>query len=89
VEYPVLLLSIAAALSLCAAIGGLIADLKKRPPVEGMLLGLMLGPIGVAVEARLPAIPRPDVDENAWHSFRTVVRYHPDPTRTPRRGQPG
>jgi hypothetical protein len=76
-ESPVLIMLIACALASCSTFGGIIAQRKKRRPTEGVLLGLFLGPIGVAVESRLPAIPRPEVCQKAWNSFRSVATYKP------------
>jgi hypothetical protein len=58
-----------------AAIGGYLAYSKRRPPLEGVLLGLLLGPIGVLIEMRTPHIQRPMVDENAWNTFRSMMTY--------------
>ena len=78
-ELPVLVMLIACTLCSCSTFGGIVAYRKKRRPVEGMLLGLFLGPIGVAVESRLPAVSRPEVCEKAWNSFRSVATYKPYP----------
>jgi hypothetical protein len=82
-ESPVLLMLVACALASCSTFGGIIAQRKKRRPTEGVLLGLFLGPIGVAVESRLPAVPRPEVCKNAWNSFRSVTTYKPYPSPHP------
>jgi len=78
---------VACALGSCSTFGGIVAYRKKRRPTEGVLLGLFLGPIGVAVESRLPAVPRPEVCEKAWNSFRSVATYKPYPSslRSPER----
>ena len=78
-EAPILIMLIACALGSCSTFGGIVAYRKKRQPAEGMLLGLFLGPIGVAVEYGLPAVPRPEVCEKAWNSFRSVASYKPYP----------
>ena len=78
-ESQVLFLLVACALASCSTFGGIIAQRKKRRPAEGVLLGLFLGPIGVAVESRLPAVPRPEVCKHAWNSFRSVASYKPFP----------
>jgi hypothetical protein len=82
-DFPVLIMLIACALGSCSTFGGIIARRKKRRPTEGVLLGLFLGPIGVAVESRLPAIPRPEVCRNAWNSFRSVATYKPSSSPHP------
>ncbi len=73
----------------CAAIGGVIAHQKKRRPGEGLVLGLFLGPIGVLVEARLPAIGRPEVCQDALHSFQSMLTYQDHPAPSPRDRDPG
>ncbi|WP_435008572.1 hypothetical protein P12x_005780 [Tundrisphaera lichenicola] len=84
-DMPLILMMLASALAACSALGGVIALRKKRRPTEGVLLGLFLGPIGVAVETRLPAIPRPEVCQRAWNSFRSIAAYDLTHTRPPRR----
>jgi hypothetical protein len=86
-DLPVLILLTACALGSCSTFGGIVAYRKKRQPAEGLLLGLFLGPIGVAVESRLPAVPRPEVCQKAWNSFRSVAAYKPYPPslRSPER----
>jgi hypothetical protein len=59
----------------CSAIAGYNAVHKRRSPYEGILLGLLLGPIGVLIEYRLPFVHRPIVDTNAWNSLRSMVSY--------------
>ncbi len=59
----------------CAAVGGCLALLKRRWPLEGVLLGLFLGPIGVLIESSKPYVRRPEVDQAAWTSFRSMVTY--------------
>jgi hypothetical protein len=59
----------------CSAISGYIAFQKRRSPYEGVLLGLLLGPIGVVIESRRPFMHRPVVDSNAWNSLRSMVSY--------------
>jgi hypothetical protein len=59
----------------CSALGGWIAYNKRRSPIEGVLLGLFLGPIGVFIESRHPYSSRPMVDENAWNSLHSMVTY--------------
>ncbi len=66
---------VAASLAGCSAIGGAIAYHKRRSPTEGMLLGLLLGPIGVAIECQYPYARRPMVDENAWNSLRSMMEF--------------
>ena len=75
-EYAIpIALGITFGLSSCAAIGGSIAHIKKRRPLEGFALGLFLGPIGIVIESCLPVWTRPMIDQGAWHSFRTMVTY--------------
>jgi hypothetical protein len=74
-ESPALVLAIISTVFFFATIGGLMAYAKKRSPLEGFVLGLLLGPIGIAIEARLPAWTRPEVDQGAWHSFRSLVSH--------------
>jgi hypothetical protein len=73
-----LLLAVFAFISILAgsaAIGGYLAYAKRRPPLEGLLLGLLLGPLGVLIEWRAPLVERPTVDEKAWNSFRSMMTY--------------
>ncbi len=72
VLYSLLIISTIAS---CSAAAGCIAYHKRRNPNEGVLLGLLLGPIGVLIECRLPYVQRPPVDENAWNSFRSMTVY--------------
>jgi hypothetical protein len=58
-----------------AAIGGCLAHGKRRSTLEGLLLGLLLGPLGVLIEWRAHHVARPMVDENAWNSFRSMMTY--------------
>jgi hypothetical protein len=58
-----------------AAISGWIAHIKRRPPLEGVLLGLFLGPIGLLIEWRAPFLQRPMVDQKAWNSLRSMLVY--------------
>jgi hypothetical protein len=61
--------------ALCSAIAGCIAYNKRRSPLEGVLLGLLLGPIGVALECRFAYVQRPPVDEKAWNSLHSMMTY--------------
>ncbi len=74
-EPPVVALALIFLLSGCAASGGLVAGAKRRSPMEGLFLGLFLGPIGVAIEASRPAPPRSAVDEGVRSSFHSLVSY--------------
>lgn len=38
----------------CSLVGTYVAEEKHRSPGEGLILGFLLGPIGVLVEAMLP-----------------------------------
>ena len=42
----------------CAFIAAGMAAEKNRPPAEGFALGLLLGVIGVIIEANLPTLPK-------------------------------
>jgi len=46
-------------LVLCSGAGGYCSVQRGRPVEEGLIFGLILGPIGVIVAACLPEIPRP------------------------------
>jgi len=82
---PVLIaLAVVCASSGFGALGGLIAQSKKRRPPEGMLLGLFLGPVGVAIELMLPDWTRPIVDEGSRSSFHSLVTYQASPQRAGR-----
>ena len=70
-----------------AALGGLIAESKRRRPTEGMMLGLLLGPIGVIVAAMLPNWTRPIVDQGSRSSFNSLVTYQ-DAKQRPGRSRP-
>ena len=59
----------------CSAIAGCIAYNKRRSPLEGVLLGFFLGPIGVLLELRHAYVQRPPVDQPAWNSLRSMVNY--------------
>jgi hypothetical protein len=41
----------------CAWLGCWITAEKRRNPDEGMMLGLVFGPLGVLIEALLPTLP--------------------------------
>ncbi len=58
-----------------ATLGGWIAHFKRRPPLEGVLLGFFLGPIGLLMELRFPYVHRPIVDEKALHSLQSMLVY--------------
>jgi hypothetical protein len=63
----------------CAAMGGRVAHLKRRRLAEGVGLGLVLGPLGLLIEGRMPATRRPEVDPAVRRSFLAMTRH-------PRRG---
>ena len=71
----------------CSAIAGVMAYVKRRPPLEGVLLGLFLGPIGVMIESRHPYLQRPIIDENAWNSLRSMMTYQQSGRESGRRSQ--
>ena len=77
-QYEVVTLIVVASLSLFAAIGGLISHHKNRQPLEGVLLGAVLGPIGLLWAARQPFAHRPMIDRGAWNSFRSMVEFQSD-----------
>ena len=52
---PLILALIAASSFTCAAMGGRVAHLKRRRLAEGVGLGLVLGPLGLLIEGRMPA----------------------------------
>ena len=79
-EYEAVTLIVLSSIALFAAVGGWIAHLKNRQPIEGFLLGVLLGPIGVLMVARMPFQHRPMIDQGAWHSFRSMVDYQATPT---------
>jgi hypothetical protein len=54
IYFPLLIPAILVGLTICGALGMKIADHKRRSPAEGFLLGFMLGPLGVIIEAALP-----------------------------------
>lgn len=66
---------VASTFASCSAIAGCIAYTKRRSPIEGVLLGLLLGPIGVLLEWRLAYVQRPPVDEKAWNSLHSMMTY--------------
>ena len=72
----------------CSAMGGWVAYTKHRRPHEGVLLGLLLGPLGVLIEWRCPTIQRPLVDQNAWNSLRSMMDYQASGRESGRRRGP-
>jgi hypothetical protein len=48
-------LALAAGLGVLGALGAWIAKQKRRGPIEGFILGFLFGPLGVVIEALLPA----------------------------------
>ena len=72
----------------CSAIAGCVAYVKHRPPMEGVLLGLLLGPIGVLMECRYPCLHRPPVDKHAFNSLRSLLTYQ-ESARGPDGRRPG
>jgi hypothetical protein len=58
-----------------AALGGVVARVKRRSPLEGVLLGLFLGPIGLLIEIRSPFVHRPIVDEKSVSSLQSMLAY--------------
>jgi hypothetical protein len=52
------------------AVGLWLADYKLRSPLEGFLLGLLLGPLGILIEAALPDLredPQPGLRAKREH----------------------
>ena len=78
-EFEVIALVVLSSIALFAAVGGWIAHLKNRQPLEGLILGALLGPVGVWLVARKPFAHRPMIDQGAWNSFRSLVSYQADP----------
>ena len=78
-QIEALLLIIVSSVACFAAVGGCLAQLKNHPPLEGVILGALLGPIGLLVLARMRVAHRPMVDRGAWNSFRSMVDYQSHP----------
>lgn len=78
-DWEVLSLIVLACMALFAAVGGCISHVKHRRPLEGLVLGAFLGPIGWVVESRRPFGHRPMVDRGAWDSFHSLVTYQAGP----------
>ncbi len=74
-EPTVILALIIGSIAGFAAAGGLIASCKRRNPLEGVCLGLLLGPLGVLIESRNSFRNRPPVDRPAWRSYRSLTVY--------------
>jgi hypothetical protein len=89
----VALLVLVLVLLLLAVLGGWVAAQRDRSIVEGLILGLLYGPLGVIVEALLPLGSRPpapaeepDDDEPLPAMFRGQV---PElPAEPPRKAAP-
>ena len=81
-DSPLIALVIVVTLSSFATMGSLMAYRKRRDPIEGLFLGLLLGPIGIAIEAILLRWIRPEVDQRAWQSFRMMLSYQTRSSRT-------
>lgn len=78
-ELEVVWLAVLGGLAFFAAIGGSVSHLKNRKPLEGFVLGGLLGPVGIVVAARQPFGHRPMIDQGAWNSFRSMVDYQSSP----------
>ena len=78
-EIEVVLLVVLSGIALFAAVGGWISHLKNRQPLEGFLLGAVLGPVGLILMARKPFAHRPMIDQGALNSFRSLVSYQSNP----------
>lgn len=48
------LIGAAVALTVCGALGAYVAAQKGREPVEGLVFGVLLGPLGVIVAGLMP-----------------------------------
>ncbi len=68
-------LIVLSSLAFFAALGGCISYIKRRPPLEGCLLGGALGPIGLVILWKMSFAHRPMVDRGAWNSFHSLVNY--------------
>lgn len=78
-ELEVLTLIGLSSIALFAALGGWISHVKNRQPLEGFMLGGVLGPIGVIITLRMPFGHRPMIDQGAWNSYRSMVTYQSGP----------
>lgn len=58
------LISIAASMILCGALGGYVSKEKNRPEGEGIILGVLFGLIGVVIAALLPTLDSKPQKEN-------------------------
>jgi hypothetical protein len=47
---------------MCTMLAAWVADEKNRSPIEGFLLGLLFGPLGVLVEVGLPTLKVGDLE---------------------------
>ena len=74
-EFPVIVCLVVCLAAGCSAIAGWIAHEKRRSPMEGVLLGLVLGPIGILVECWYPYARRPLVDKNARDSLQSMMTH--------------
>jgi len=54
IYFPLLALAVVLGLPLCGFLGLWLAAIKSRSSAEGFLLGLLLGPVGLIIEAALP-----------------------------------
>jgi hypothetical protein len=52
--YWVMIWLIAVGLTVCGALGAYVAAQKGREPVEGLVFGVLLGPLGVLVAGLMP-----------------------------------
>ena len=78
-------------LVMLAGLGGWVAIQRNRAPTEGLILGLLYGPLGVIVEALLPVgerQPEPvdDDDEPLPEIFREAIPALP--SEAPRKPAP-
>ncbi len=74
-DFLSMILTILAGSAGFAAVGGTIAYWKHRKPVEGLIFGAVLGPVGLFLELLKPFGHRPMVDGPAKNSFQFLVEY--------------
>ena len=74
-DFLSMILTILAGSAGFAAVGGTIAYWKHRKPIEGLIFGAVLGPVGVLLELSKPFGHRPVVDAWARTSFQSLVQY--------------
>lgn len=68
-----LLLGVMTLLATLAIASGAITTVKHRSPLEGVLLGFLLGPVGLAIALSRPYRHRPPVDRGAHDSYHSLL----------------